>query len=136
MEKVFQLHIYAAERCFYDGGCVSLTLPLPDGQLGILAGRLPLAAAVVPGKLTCRTPDGKELVAAVGGGFARFAHDDALVLLESAETPKEIDAPRAAQAAERAKAAVQRSQTPQQTQQAKADLARANNRLRLAAQKD
>lgn len=70
---------------FYEGACVSLTLPLPDGEIGLLANHSPLSAAVVPGALRCRLPDGSVMEATVGHGLARFAGNDALVLLERIE---------------------------------------------------
>ena len=33
----FQVHILAADRTFYEGPCLSLTIPTGDGQRGILA---------------------------------------------------------------------------------------------------
>ena len=71
---------------FYEGECVSLTLPLSDGELGVLANHRPLSAAVVPGALRFRLPDGSVIRATVGHGIARFAGNDALVLLESIES--------------------------------------------------
>ena len=89
MSASFKLHIYAADRVVYEGDCVSLTLPISDGQLGVLASRAPLVAAVVPGKLKFRIKDGEAMTeTAVGHGIARFARNDALVLLESVDAPQ------------------------------------------------
>ena len=38
----FQVHILAADRTFYEGPCLSLTIPTGDGQRGILAHHLSL----------------------------------------------------------------------------------------------
>ena len=83
MAKAFHLRICSMTSDFYEGECVSLTLPLSDGELGLLANHSPVSAAVVPGALRCRLPDGSAIEAAVGHGLARFAENDALVLLES-----------------------------------------------------
>ena len=32
----FQVHILAADKNFYEGPCVSLTIPTSDGEQGIL----------------------------------------------------------------------------------------------------
>ena len=53
----FQVHILAADRTFYDGPCVSLTVPTSDGELGILAHHSPIIAAVQPGTLRYQAPD-------------------------------------------------------------------------------
>ena len=85
MAAAFHVHICSMMNDFYEGECVSLTLPLSDGELGLLANHSPVSAAIVPGALRCRLPDGSVLAAAVGHGFARFAKNDALVLLEQIE---------------------------------------------------
>ena len=85
MAKPFHAHICSMTEDFYEGECVSLTLPLSDGALGLLAHHSPVSAAVVPGTMRCRLPDGSVLAASVGHGLARFAENDALVLLESIE---------------------------------------------------
>lgn len=82
--KEFGLRVLSAERSFYEGKCVSLTLPGEDGRFGVLARHSPMVAAVVPGTMTCRLPDGRTLTAAVGGGFVRVAANDVLVLVDSA----------------------------------------------------
>ena len=82
----FQLHIRSTECDFYEGECQSLTLTLPDGRLGLRANHSPLTAAVVPGYLAYRLPDGTEVRAKAGDGILRFAKNDALVLLDSIET--------------------------------------------------
>ena len=85
MAAAFHLHICSMTSDFYEGECVSLTLPLSDGEIGLLANHSPVSAAVVPGALRCRLPDGSEIKASVGHGLARFAENDALVLLERIE---------------------------------------------------
>ena len=47
----FQLKVLTAEKTFYDGPCVSLTIPTLDGLYGIMAGHEDLVLAVVPGML-------------------------------------------------------------------------------------
>ena len=132
MANAFKLHIRSADRDFYEGDAVSLTLSLTDGQLGILANHNPMVAAVVPGRLTYRLPDNTLVAAVAGSGIVRFENNDALVLLESVERPEDIDEQRAQAAVDRARAALQNSKTRQEKLQAKADLARAENRLRAA----
>ena len=85
MPTSFKLHIYAVDKALYDGDCVSLTVPITDGQIGVMANHVPLAAAVVPGRITYRLPDGTKAEADCGAGILRFANNDALLLLDSAE---------------------------------------------------
>ncbi|MBQ9647242.1 MAG: ATP synthase F1 subunit epsilon [Oscillospiraceae bacterium] len=132
MATSFNLHIRSADRDFYEGECVGLTLALPDGQLGLLANHSPMVAAVVPGLLTYRPGDGTAVTVAAGSGVVRFENNDALVLLDSVERPEDIDVARAEAAVEHAREALRRSKTRQEKLQAQSDLARARNRLKAA----
>lgn len=49
-KETFRLHILAADRPFYDGDCVSLVVPTPSGQYGVLAHHSDYIAAIVPGR--------------------------------------------------------------------------------------
>ena len=51
MMDTFQVHILAADRTFYEGPCVSLTVPTNDGERGILAHHSSMIAAIQPGTL-------------------------------------------------------------------------------------
>ena len=112
----FQVHILAADRTFYEGPCLSLTIPVSDGELGILAHHASMIAAVVPGTLRWQAPDQPVQLAAVSPGMVKVEHNDVLVLVDSAEHPEEIDAARAQREADEAR---------------EATLARALNRLRV-----
>ena len=50
----FQVHILAADKTLYEGSCVSLTIPVSDGERGILAHHSSMIAAVVPGTIRWR----------------------------------------------------------------------------------
>ena len=130
MPSLFKLHIRAADRDFFEGECSSLTLPVADGQLGVLAFHAPTVAAVVPGTLTYRLKTGETLRAVVGYGVMRFSNNDAMVLVESVERPEDVDAQRAQRAAEEAEDDLRQSATPQERLQARGDLEHAKMRLR------
>ena len=49
MAREFHLRVLAADRPFYEGACVSLTVPAVDGSMGILAGHSNTIAAWCPG---------------------------------------------------------------------------------------
>ena len=130
MANEFNLHIRSVDRVFYEGKCVSLTLTLTDGQLGLMANHSPMVAALIPGLLSYRLADGAVVVAAAGSGMARFENNDALVLLDSIERPEDIDVKRAQAAVDRAREALLQSKTKQEKLQAQSDLDRALNRLK------
>ena len=130
---VFQVHILAADRTFYDGPCVSLTIPTSDGEQGILAHHSDMIAAILPGTLRYQTPDGPVQLAAVSSGMVKIEKNEVLVLVDSVERPEEIDAARARREADEAREAMLQQKSRQEYQLAQAALARAMNRLRVKA---
>jgi F-type H+-transporting ATPase subunit epsilon len=129
--EVFQVHILAADRNFYEGPCESLTISTSDGEQGILAHHSNMIAAVLPGILRYRVPGEPEQVAAVSPGMVKVESNDVLVLVDSAERPEEIDAARARREADEAREALLQQRSRQEHQLAQAALARALNRLRV-----
>ena len=93
--KTFPLRVRAPERTFFDGACTSLTVPSIDGMYGLMAQHEDIVLAVVPGKLTLRTPDGAEQIAAVSEGVLKMEHGRAEEM--AAEARAELKAKRSAQ---------------------------------------
>ena len=129
--ETFQVHILAADRIFYEGPCVSLTIPTSDGERGILAHHENMMAAVQPGTLRWQPPEQEVQLAAVSPGMVKVEHNDVLVLVDSAERPEEIDEARARRAADEAREALLQKKSRQEHQIAQTSLARALNRLRI-----
>ncbi len=129
--ELFQVHILAADRTFYDGPCISLTVPTSDGELGILAHHSPIIAAVQPGTLRYQAPGCEVQLAAVSPGMVKVENNEVLVLVDSAERPEEIDAARAQREADQAREAILQKKSIQEYQVAQGTLARALNRLRV-----
>ena len=127
----FQVHILAADQTFYEGPCVSLTIPASDGELGILAHHSPMIAAVKPGTLRYQVPGEEPRLAAISPGIVKVEKDDVLVLVDSAERPEDIDVVRAQREADEAREALLQKRGRQEHQIAQATLARALNRLRV-----
>jgi len=61
----------------------SAVLPLVDGWIGILPGRAPFVARVVPGEVLV-TSGGQEQSAATTGGVVKVADDEVVVLAGNA----------------------------------------------------
>lgn len=127
----FQVHILAADRTFYEGPCVSLTISTSDGELGILAHHSSMIAAVQPGTLRWQPPGEAMQFAAISPGMVKVEGNDVLVLVDSAERPEEIDAARAQREADEAREALLQKKSRQEHRIAQATLARALNRLRV-----
>lgn len=127
----FQVRILAADRTFYEGPCVSMTIPTSDGERGILAHHCNILAAIRPGTLRYQVPWEEPRLAAVSAGMVKVEQDEVLVLVDSAERPEEIDAVRAQREADQAREALLQKKSRQEHQIAQAALARALNRLRV-----
>ena len=100
---MFPLHVLAADKPFYEGDCESLVVPTLDGEYGVLAGHCNTILAIVPGTLTFRTAAGETCVAAVAAGIMKVENGEALVLVDSALRPEDIDAERQRRKADEAK---------------------------------
>ena len=132
--KTFQVSILVAERPFYEGPCLSLHVPASDGAYGILAGHRNMIAALVPGTLRFRGPDGGEQIAAVSRGLIKVEGGQVLILADTIERPEEIDANRARREAEEAQEILLQKASIQSYHAAQAQMARALNRLRVKEQ--
>ena len=129
--NVFMLHILAAERNFYEGECESLIVPITDGQYGIQANHKNMVAAIVPGILEFSKPKGERVTAAVSQGILIVADNDVRLLVDTIETPDEIDENRARAAADAAKEAILQKKSIQEYKTAQMRIAREMNRLKL-----
>lgn len=130
--NTFTLKILAAERVFYDGACVSLTVPTLDGLYGVQARHEDVILAVVPGTLTLRTDTDDEIVAAVSGGVLKMESNGALLLADTVERAEEIDERRAEQAAAQAKEELLQKRGVQEQRMAQEHMARALSRIKTA----
>ncbi|MDR0951328.1 MAG: ATP synthase F1 subunit epsilon [Oscillospiraceae bacterium] len=129
--RPFSLAILEADSPFYEGPCISLTVPAIDGSFGVLAGHTNTILAIVPGELTFTPPEGPKRIAAVSSGIMIIEGGKVLVLVSSAEKPEEIDLNRAAAAAHEAQEALLHKQSRQEYKLTQANLARATSRIRV-----
>ena len=129
--NTFYLRVLASNETFYEGECLSLTVPTPDGEREFLAHHSNMIAAVVPGELRAKLPDGKTGIAAVSEGILKAEHNEVLVLADTVERPEEIDANRAREKEAEAKEAVLQKRSIQEYKMAQAALAREISRLKV-----
>ena len=134
--NTFRLHIWASEKPFYDGDCLSLIIPSVDGKYGIMAKHSNTITAIVPAELTFTTADGKTQIAAVSEGLVKIENNDVLVLVETIERPEEIDVNRAKVAAEAAKEAMMQRLSRREYYTTRLTLARAMSRLQVKGHSD
>ena len=107
----FELEILSPSKTFYQGACRSLTLPVGDGMMGVMANHTPFSAAISDGEVRFTTPDGETHVCAVTRGIADMTDNRLWLLCESALSPDEIDAAAEQRAAEEAMREMQKKQS-------------------------
>lgn len=105
-EKLFNVQVICPDRQFFNGDAEMLELKTTEGEIGILAGHIPLTAVLAPGVMRIINGDDvKE--AALHDGFVEILGDRVIVLADSCEWPGEIDVNRAEEAKKRAEERLQ-----------------------------
>lgn len=85
MLKNFSVSILTEQKSVYEGTAVSLVVPAELGLLGVWANHAPLAAHLVPGKITVKTSASAEPLVfhSSGNGFLEVLKNKATLLLDS-----------------------------------------------------
>lgn len=109
--NTFDLEILSPERVFYRGKCTSLTIPVDDGMMGIMANHTPFFCAILDGELSFTDSNGEKVVCAVTRGMADMEKNRLQILCESALRPDEIDEQAEKLAAEKAKQELEKKQS-------------------------
>lgn len=131
----YKLQIMASDHMVYDGEAESVTLMTTEGSIGILAGHANLIMAVVPGTLEyvpVPAPEGRQSVV-VSDGLVKVENGEVMILVDTAETPDEIDAARADLAAARAREELKIKRSRREYTAARAELSRAMSRLKATS---
>lgn len=99
--KKFHIQVVSPDRVFFEDDIDMLEVKTTEGEIGVLAGHIPLTSIIAPGVM--RLIDGSETKeAAVHDGFIEILPDKVIILAESCEWPEEIDINRAREAKTRA----------------------------------
>lgn len=131
--STFHLRVVTAERDFYNDEVERIVVRTTEGDVGILANHVPYVAALGIGGLKI-VQNGTSRTAAITGGFVEVGKDGTTVLARTCEWADEIDINRAREAAERAKAELQRKLSEQEHDRADVKLKKAINRIRIAGE--
>ena len=133
MSEAFRIKILAADKTFYDGLAISLTVPAFDGSFQVLAHHEPVVMALKEGviKFVVMDENAKEQeIRGVNGiGVVKVDRDLVTILVDTIEAPDEIDRARAERALHRAMEQLRQDQSIQEYEMTKASLARAMLRL-------
>ena len=124
-----RLKIITHERVVFDEEVDEIYTRTVDGEIGILKNHVPIMAALDIG-VTKTVKNGTIKMFTSMGGVLQFKDDECLILTTTAEDGNEIDATRAKEALERAKARLAESEAEDDAKRAEAALARAMARLK------
>lgn len=132
--NTFYLKVVASNRVFFEGRCQMIVLPVFDGEKAIQAHHENMVIAVSVGEIRITKEGGEKVDGVVGNGFAQIINNRVTLLVDTAESPEEIDIRRAQEALERAKEQLRQKQSIQEHSHSEASLARAIARLRMKDQ--
>jgi F-type H+-transporting ATPase subunit epsilon len=129
-----QLDVITPQRRLLSEQVDSVTVPGLNGELGILPGHTPLISALQTGVLSyAQGATVRRLL--VSGGFVEVNADRVSVLADLAEFPEEVNAQTARAEREEAERRLGSfSGPPEEMQEVRTQLDRANARLQLAAE--
>lgn len=102
-EKVFKLEIMAPDRIFYVNDVYMVEYNTTEGEVGVLAGHIPMTQVLAPGVLTITEDENNKKKAALHTGFVEITQEKVTIMAESVEWPEDIDLKRAQEAEIRAK---------------------------------
>lgn len=84
-----KLNIVARTGDLFDGEVTDIVVPAYEGELGILPGRAPVLAVVLPGTVRFTTTSGEKREIEVGKGFLTVDHDDVMIVVEDIDSANE-----------------------------------------------
>jgi F-type H+-transporting ATPase subunit epsilon len=109
--KTFEVSLVTPEGMAYDGLAEMIVVPGAAGEIGVLARHAPLVAMLKAGSTRVHVGPTEILEFATGPGFFKVEQDRALALVDDAVDAREIDADRAQQQLEDARAELERVET-------------------------
>ncbi|MGH9451966.1 MAG: ATP synthase F1 subunit epsilon [Terriglobia bacterium] len=129
------LQLVTPERRVISATVNGVTLPGASGELGILPGHAPLVSELSPGVVTFER-EGSAQALATGSGFAEVLPGRVTVLVQTAETPDEIDLDQARRAMQQAESRLKKPVTSEtgmhEAQAAQDDLTLATARIAVS----
>lgn len=132
MAREFSLSIVAPDRQILDEPVQTVVVPGSEGYFGVLAGHIPLLAALKPGFIEYMDSSNQRHFVAVDGGFAEVTPERVSILADAAERAQDIDVAKAEAELERARNALLGGDSTMNTEQAVAEIEKAMNRLKVA----
>ena len=130
-DKHLTLELVTPEKVAWSAPADFVVLPAFNGEMGVLPGHQPFIVQLGAGEVRVKTGEDVKHFA-VSGGFAEIKNDTISLFAETAEDAGQIDAARAVQSLEKAKAVIKPGLDPMQLAQMEAAIRRAQVRVRVA----
>ena len=134
MPKSFNLIIMTPEKDFFSGEVTEVVVNTPEGEIGIMAGHMPIIAVVTESILKVEK-DGAWHNAAVGQGFLDMSSDTVELFVDSAEWAEDIDVLRSETALHRAEERLRGKLSHTEYLRTHAAVARATARIKATQSK-
>lgn len=132
MSKEFSLSIVAPDRSVVEDQAVSVIAPGSEGYFGVMAGHVPMVAALRAGIVEYLDTKNQRHHVAVGGGFAEVSGQRLTILADSAALATEIDVKEEELRLERARKALRGEDSEMTSAEATEEIERAMARIRAA----
>ena len=129
--KTVTVNIVTPDGPVYDSEISMVIAKTTAGEIGVLAGHIPMVAPLAIGAVKLKKEDGSTEVVAVSGGFVEVRPEKISILAPSAEVAGSIDLARAKEALTRAEQRIQKKQDNIDFQRAELSLKRALNRINV-----
>ena len=129
--KLFKLSVVTPDGEVFNGEAESLLVHAEEGDLEILAGHVDFVASIGTGRARIRTESGT-MLAACSGGFLNVSKEKVSLVCVTFELADNIDLGRAIKAKEIAESRISEAKDERSLDLAKAKLARALCRIKVA----
>ena len=129
--KTVQVNIVTPDGPVYDSEVTMVVAKTVTGEMGVLAGHIPMVAPLTIGAVKLKKADGSQEVVAVNGGFIEVRPEKISILSSAAEIAESIDVARAKQALARAEGRLQAKSDDIDFKRAELALKRALNRINV-----
>lgn len=129
--KTVTVNIVTPDGPVYDAEVTMVIAKTTSGEIGVLAGHIPMVAPLAIGAVKLKKEGGQEELVAVSGGFIEVRPEKISILSPAAELATSIDAARALEAKARAEQRLQSKQDDIDFKRAELALKRAINRIKV-----
>jgi len=132
MATQFLLSVVSPDKAVVEEQVSAIVAPGTEGYFGVMAGHVPIIAALRPGLIEYSDASSNRHYVYIGGGFAEVQPDRVTILADEAERAQDIDISRAEHSLEEARKALRGEESSLTSSDAVMEVDRAVNRIKAA----